>query len=1117
MIHGDQVPTRRDDCLDLHDDERRIAEPIDLARALVSTAGSRPSGRRDRARRRRFRALVRDPAAADFTVRLTDEVPRIPDASTAARRFADVVHRADLRGLGGGDRLLLLVAARVAPLLPSVVMPMVLRRLRAEASTVIVPAEEPAFSAHLQHRRTLGMRPNVNVLGEAIVGDDEARRRLDRVVDRIRRPDVDHVSVKLSAICADVSPIGFEATLARVTDRLRVLFDAASSAEPVTFVNLDMEEYRDLHLTVAAFRTVLDEPRFHHLEAGLVLQAYLPDAQGVARDLAGWAAARVARGGGRIKVRLVKGANLAMESVEAELHGWLPATYGSKHEVDANYKAVLDVLCDPAYDDAVRVGVASHNLFDVAWALGLDAEHRAAGRPSRLVIEMLEGMAPSQADAVRELAGTVLLYTPVVDRHDFPSAIAYLVRRLDENTTTENFLAHLDDLADDPAAFDDQARRFAAAVRARRDVTTGRRRPTRRLDAAPTSVPALGAPFVNAADTDWTDASHREQLAVELERVRDHGVRGASTQERRRPPSVDDVDRVVSVAVAARSGWAATTAGERAALIHRVADEIESRRGRILAVMARHASKTVAEGDPEISEAVDFARYYARSALGLDEVRGARPESLGPVVVAPPWNFPFAIPAGGVLAALAAGNPVVLKPAPQTREVAALVAECCWAAGLDRDVLQLLPTDDDAAGRRLVTHPDVGAVILTGAHDTARTFLGWRPDLRLHAETSGKNALLITACADVDRAVVDLVRSAFGHAGQKCSAASLAIVEASRYDDAAFLERIRDAAATLRVGPAEDPSTDVAPLVDPPGERLTRALTRLEPGETWLLRPECRSDDRRSWSPGIRVGVRPGSWFARTECFGPVLGIVRARDLDEAISIQNDVEFGLTAGLHSLDPDEIERWTDRVEAGNLYVNRGITGAIVQRQPFGGWKRSAVGPTAKAGGPNYVATLCRWRDEGQPIDDAVEAYQRWMRDVGTVEHDPTGLTAERNVLRYRPLPGGVLVRYGPDATSRERRLLAAAAVATGARLVVSDAVDESAATLASRIRSAGVQRLRLVGEGADGPEHVVRRTAHAAGIVVDDAAPVGAPEIELPRWLREQSVTTTLHRHGRVTR
>ena len=1088
-----------------HHDERRVSDAVALSRRFVRDAAAldAASSRADRGRRRRLASLVRSPAAAEFTVRLTDEVSRLSIPSRAARRFADLVAGADLTAFSPLDRSMLEFGARLAPRLPRVVMPLVQRRLRGESAGVILSAADPDFADHVMMRTSEGVRCNVNVLGEAILGDEEALRRFRMVDDRLRRPDVDYVSVKISAVCPAISVLAFDDTVARVAARLRPLLRTAAAFDPPKFVNLDMEEYADLELTIAVFRQLLDETEFGHLDAGIVLQAYLPDVVSSARDLGEWAVARARRSGGQVKVRLVKGANLAMENAAAELAGWTPAPYATKAEVDANYKAVLDVLCEPEFDDGLRVGVASHNLFDLAWAIGRRDEMVAAGRPARIEFEMLEGMSPSQSEAVRAITGDLLLYTPVVARRDFPAAIAYLVRRLDENTSPDNFLAHLFDLAQDPDVFDREADRFVEAVRGRHSVSgVPRRQQDRRRPVAPSS---LDTPFVNAADTDWTRSENRAWVDEMLRETPAWPPAAALT--------TDDVDAAVSTAVRARKAWWARGAHERAIIIDRVGTEFEEHRGRAIATMAAEAGKTIAQGDPEVSEAVDFARYYARQARRLDQVEGAAASPRGTVVVTPPWNFPFAIPAGGVLAALAAGNAVILKPAPQAVETARLVAESCWSAGVPIDVLQFVPAGDDSAGRRLVTHPDVDAVILTGGAATAGMFFEWRPDLRLHAETSGKNALVISATADIDEAVADLVSSAFGHAGQKCSAASLAIIEAPLYDDPAFLERVRDAAATLRVGLPIDLATDVGPLIGPPGVALERALTKLDDGERWLLRPECRSDDRRLWSPGIRVGVRPGSWFASTECFGPVLGIIRADDLDHATEIQNSTDYGLTAGLHALDPAEIERWIERVEAGNLYVNRGITGAIVQRQPFGGWKRSVVGPTAKAGGPNYVSTLCRWSDVGHAAaGDVAGRFDRWWAETGTIGHDPTGLTVERNEFRYRPLGGGVLVRFGAAATERQRMIVAAAATSTGCRLVISEAEGESPDECAARIASAGVDRCRSVGLE---PEPEVVAACHRAGVAVDDADPVTAPGIELPRWLREQSVTITLHRHGRV--
>ncbi|MCU1503773.1 MAG: putA, partial [Ilumatobacteraceae bacterium] len=517
---------------------------------------------------------------------------------------------------------------------------------------------------------------------------------------------------------------------------------------------------------------------------------------------------------------------------------------------------------------------------------------------------------------------------------------------------------------------------------------------------------------------------------------------------------------------------------------------------------------------PEVSEAIDFARYDAAAAIPGE----AAP--YGVVVVAAPWNFPYAIPAGGVFAALMAGNAVVLKPAPEVRRTAWHLANQCWRAGVPRDVLQFVACPDDDVGRRLITHPHVATVVLTGAHATAQLFLDWEPSLRLLAETSGKNAIVVTESADVDAAIRDIVRSAFGHAGQKCSAASLVILTVALYDDDVFVERLAAAVRTLQVGEAADPATTMGPLILPPGPTLLRGLTQLDSGERWLVQPRQLDPGGRLWSPGVRVGVRPGSWFHVTECFGPVLGVMRADDLDHAIELQNGTPFGLTGGIHALDEHEVERWLERVEVGNAYVNRHITGAIVRRQPFGGWKRSSVGGGPKAGGPNYVAGFVR-----PPVVEidparAAESYAAaWASEFG-VEHDPSGVRSEANVLRYRPLRH-VVVRVGDDTPAGALEAAGVAAARCGVRLTVSEP-DESIDTLVARLPEIRPERLRLITTSASGEPHGprdvldgLRRACHALDIAVD-ATPISADgRFELVHWVREQTVSITRHRYGRI--
>ena len=1115
----------------------------------------------------RLAGVLQDANGLPFTMGFVDGVMRPESLGAAAsqlHRIAPIVpgflpwYLRSAVKLGGG----------VAQILPSPVVPIARRVLRDMVGHLVVDARPAKLGPAIAKIRESGARLNLNLLGEAVLGEAEAQRRLDGIHDLIRRPDVDYVSVKVSAIISHISMWAFDEVVDAVVDRLLPLYLTAAADR--TFINLDMEEYRDLDLTIAVFTRILEDPRLQGLEAGIVLQAYLPDALGAMQQLQEWATARRAKGGAPIKVRVVKGANLAMEEVDSKVHGWPLATYGTKQDSDTNYKRVLDWSMTPERMDAVRIGVAGHNLFDIAytWLLA-----QARGVTDAVEYEMLLGMATGQAEAVRKDVGQLLLYTPVVNPAEFDVAIAYLVRRLEENASPENFMSAVFELASDPALLTRERERFErslAGLEADRSVPSSNRVQDRAAEAethaethADAQAVVVATGFENQPDSDPAIAANRAWGREILARSVDSTL-GVDSIALAKVETTDELDGIFAAASAAAATWAALPAAERAAVLHRAGDELAARRGQLIEIMAHEAGKTIAEADPEVSEAIDFAHYYAERALDLETVDGAEFVPSKVTVVTPPWNFPVAIPAGGVLAGLASGSGVVIKPAKLTQRCGAVMVEALWAAGVPRDLLALVDLANRDLGTRLVASPEVDRVILTGAYETAQLFRTFRADLPLLAETSGKNAIIVTPSADLDLAAADVARSAFGHAGQKCSAASLAILVGSVADSQRFERQLVDAVTSMRVGLPEDPATQMGPIIEPANGKLLTALTTLERGERWLVEPKKLDDEGKQWTPGVKIGVAPGSTTHLTEFFGPVLGIMHAKDLDEAIRLQNAVDYGLTAGIHSLDSDEVATWLDRVEAGNLYVNRGITGAIVQRQPFGGWKRSAVGAGAKAGGPNYLFGLGDWAPAELPasapgaavipavdvllaaagsdlgaveiewLHRAAAADERaWTTEFGTVS-DKSGLGVERNVFRYRPVAADV--RIGETAALADGIRVIASALRSGSPFTVSapalpsrvekalraqgiTVTHEKDAAWVKRFAKAAAkaehswQRVRLVGGDASALFEALGGTPDVA---VWSHAVTGAGRVEMLPFLHEQAVSITNHRFGNPT-
>lgn len=1155
--------------------EKRIDLAIELA-GLILEEAHRVQTSAEKRQQTQLAGMMNDPNGKNFTTSLTDQCFRSDKNARIANQMNYVLEQFGVpEYLSWTKRLGLHVFKKFGELCPALAVPMARGMLRGETSSVILPGEDAELSKHMQKRQKEGIRINLNHLGEAILGENEAQRRLSTYLEDLKKPEVEYISVKISTICSQLNLLAWDETLEILSDRLRLLYQTANEnlfrkadgSEVHKFVNLDMEEYRDLELTVQLFKKVLDEPRFKDFSAGIVLQSYLPDSFEKQQELTEWARERFAKGGAPIKIRIVKGANLAMEQVESALRGWPQAPYASKADVDANYKRMVTYAFQKENAEAAYIGIGSHNLFDIAYALLLRAEN--AVEPY-VCFEMLEGMADHMRRVVQLLAHDMLLYCPAATKEEFQNAIAYLVRRLDENTAPENFLRHSFDMHPGTEEWEQQCRLFRNACYAAGGVSHRPRRFQNRQSKSMKMSEDL--PFENEPDTDWSLPNNQKWAREILEQWKSRKIEpipvviggyNVSSEESKQKigfdPSFPDqpyyrytiaeishANQALETAKLQQETWGKTSVQERSELLSAIANELRANRADLIGAMIGDTGKTVAEADVEISEAIDFADYYRHQMKELATLSDIAWTPKGTVLVTPPWNFPCSIPLGGILAALATGNCVIFKPAPEAILVGWILVNLCWKAGVSREVLQFFLCEDETVGTYLLKDPRVDMVVLTGATATAKLFMKLRPNMDLMAETGGKNALIITGMADRDLAIKDLVQSAFGHAGQKCSACSLAICEAEIYDNPHFRQHLVDAVASLKVGLPWNPSTRLNPLIRPAHAALLKGLTELDEGEEWLLKPQQDAQNPQLWSPGIKLGVKQDSFMHHTELFGPVLGLMRAENLVHAIELANGTPYGLTSGLHSLDEREHQIWIDKIEAGNCYINRGITGAIVQRQPFGGCKESSFGPGVKAGGPNYLLHFMHARQVHMPKEQEqiefdlnlwnipAEKMEEFRKSVGSYLYywhhyfnqtqDPSRLRGQDNFLFYTPYKEMTVRIQNQDSDVDFARVALAAQICR---------IDLEISTTSHEIPSMPLKGITFVKETE---EQFVRRLAHGTikrlrflsppkDMVYEAMAKKGinhyiAPclangRLELINYMREVSLSVDYHRYGNL--
>jgi RHH-type transcriptional regulator, proline utilization regulon repressor / proline dehydrogenase / delta 1-pyrroline-5-carboxylate dehydrogenase len=852
----------------------------------------------------------------------------------------------------------------------------------------------------LRKRRAQKIGFTVDLLGEAVLSEKEADEYAARCLDlleclaRETRGWTDpleenselfpvvNLSVKTSALYSQMNPADPTDAIAHLASKLLPILRGAR--ELGAFINFDMESYAHKNITLELFKTTFGEGEFKDWpHAGIVIQAYLRDAEGDLRDLIEWGRAR----GTRFAVRLVKGAYWDYETTKSLQNGWNCPVFSQKPQSDANFETLTRVLLEN--EPIVTAAFGSHNIRSIAHAQAVAGE--IGIDPRRFEFQLLYGMAGPIKRALVEMGYRVREYCPV---GELLPGMSYLVRRLLENTSNEGFLrakfsenVSAEELLRDP---NELIKRDGAVPWSGPLAPAAMKQPYRENDASlqgPSGDIYENSPLVN-----FVYKENQEKMRNALHEVRKRFgekyplvIGGEKVWTDQLTPSVNpsapdeivgygseagipEAERAVQAARAAFGKWSRTPFEERARLLERAADILERRRYELSAVEVFEAGKPWKEADADISEAIDFCRFYADQMrrLGRPKLTQQVPgeESYhhywprGVAFVIAPWNFPIAILCGMASAGVVTGNTVIMKPSEQSIVCGAMLMQVFEEAGVPPGVLNFLSGHGSVIGAHLVDHKDVDLIAFTGSREVGLkiwqsagiTRPGQRELKRVICEMGGKNAMIVDSDADLGEAIDYSIYSAFGYQGQKCSALSRLILLEENYDR--VMERLIPAAASLRVGNPEEPGIMVGPVIDEAAYR--RILDYIEVGKseaTLAYQTKDLPPQGYFIPPTIFTDVKPNMRIAREEIFGPVLSVIKVRDLDEAIEVANGTDYALTGGFLSRSPANIEHVKAQLEAGNVYINRSCTGAIVGRHPFGGFKMSGGG--TKAGGEDYL--------------------------------------------------------------------------------------------------------------------------------------------------------------------
>ncbi len=1164
--------------------EERGKKALELATYLLGDARKAPLSSSQK-RWKIFTRLLQDTSFRSLVLNLADQSFRSKMLKRIAQQTSFLLQLDFPSLLPLQYKTQLLAYRLLGALLPRFFVPAFLHALKKRTSRLFFSADSKNLWKCIEQKKKENAHLNIYYLSENVLAESEGKNWLAVYVKDLQNPRIQYLSVKLSSFGAPFFPESRSSAIEKFAERLRCLYRAAianaiempDGSKQNKFISLDMETYSSMHLGVETFKKILSEKEFFSFSAGIVLQAYLPEAYQIQQELTLFAKERVAQGGAPIKICLVKGAYLGIEQIESSKNDWPQAPFTSKIETDANFKRMALFGMNPENLHAVRLGIATHNIFDIAYTLILASENEAF---PYVDWEMFDGRIEHVQETIQKLISKeILLYTAITTTGEFQESLSYLMRRVDESTGLENFLRTVYELQPSSRFWEEQQSIFLQSCAEIEKLPILPRRRQNRLLTQDGSEEATSM-FHNDPKTDfslkpnllWAEKIVEEWKHPFIETIpysvgnqfffapaNGIGYDPSSPSfslYRFAIAGKEDLLQAIAIAKKTEPSWKETSLERRFFFMSELVKKLKEKRGDLIGSLMATTGKIMREADREVCNAIDTVEYYKKRMERFFQLKDLCWQPKGTILIMTSWRDPYSLAIGHIAAALLSGNTVLFKPSLDAILTGWYTASLFWEAGVPKEALQFLIATNEESLHTLVPDKRISTLILSGQASTAKILLEARPGLDLIAHGDGKNAIIISALSDRNSAVEHLIASAFNFSGQKYSSASLAILEEEVYHDTSFLRSLRDAALSLKIGSPFDLSTQLGPLVHPPNPDLMQSLTQLEKGEEWLLQPKPDPSNPHLWSPGIKLGVTKNSFSYKCNEPGPLLSIMKAKDLTEAIQIVNQSSFGLTSGLESLDRREQLHYLANIEAGNCVINRSISVPVTFRDPFGGCKDSSFGNGFKIGGPNFLlgclrTTAISLPKEKKPVNELVnnltsfienidlsaEELGLWYASIANYafwwgrmkqKRDPIKIIGQDNFFGYVPRKN-ICLRIEENSLPLNLLLVCAAALTCECPLTIScdlssqkeffwlhnfpllHCTNEPFETFLKKLESGSIRRLRLIEKAA---VPIVQAASKSCCTIID-SPPISNGRIELLHYLREVSISCDYHRYGNL--